>query len=110
MGTTGHPCSTIQGSAQYLSLTTVQMLREASVFSSLDQANNPCSTVQALRGVSVFDRADLCWTNNHYPRPVLNVVVNHYKLALLPTASRDKALLIIIMQFSIGKIIKRRQN
>jgi len=79
----------------------------------LDQANNPCSTVQALRGVSVFDQAVLllyCWTNNHYPSPGLNLVINPYKLALLPTASGDKAFLVIVMQFSIGKMIKRRQN
>src|SRR6218665_3164724 len=68
---------------------------------------------QALRGVYVFDQAVLllpCWANNHYPRPGLNVVINPYKLALLPTASRNKAFLVIVMQFSIGKMIKRRQN
>ena len=45
------------------------------------QANNPCSTVQALRGVSVFDQAVLllpCWSNNHCPRPGLNVVIKQY--------------------------------
>ena len=45
------------------------------------QANNPCSTVQALRGVSVFKQAGLllpCWTNNHCPKPGLNVVIKHY--------------------------------
>src|SRR6218665_3447037 len=63
MGSIGHPCSTIQGSAQYLSL----------------------MTVQALREVSVLDQAVLllpCWTNNHYPRPGLNVVIKPYKLVL----------------------------
>src|SRR6218665_283024 len=70
-------------------------------------------TVQALREVSVFDQALLllpCWTNNHYPRPGLIVVIKPCKLALLPTASIDKAFLVIGMQFSIGKMIKRRQN
>jgi len=71
MGSIGHPCSTIiQGSARYLSL----------------------MTVQALREVSVFDQAVLllpCCTNNHYLRPGLNVVIKPYKLALLPTASID---------------------
>src|SRR6218665_1729178 len=83
------------------------------LFYLLDQANNACSTVQALRAVSVFSQAVLllpCWANNHYPRPGLNVVINPYKLALLPTASRDKAFLVIVMQFSIGKMIKERQN
>ena len=68
MSSIGHPCNTIQGSAQYLSL----------------------MTVQALREVFVFDQAVLLlpyWTNNHYPRPGLNVVIKPYKLALLPTAS-----------------------
>jgi len=79
----------------------------------LDQANNPCSTVQALRGVSVFDQAVLllpCLTKNCYPRPGLKVVINPYKLALLPTTCIDKAFLVIIMQLSIGKMMKRRQN
>ena len=40
--------------------------------------------------------------------PGLNVVIKPYKLARLPTASIDKA--VIGMQFSIGKMIKRRQN
>src|SRR6218665_2737494 len=91
MGSIGHPCSTIQGSVRYLSLMTVQVLRE----------------------VSVFDQAVLllpCWTNNHYHRHGLNVVIKPYKLALLPTASIDKAFLVIDMQFSIDKMIKRRQN
>jgi len=74
------------------------------------QANNPCSTVQALRGVSVFDQAVLLLPCYHYPRPVLNVVIKPYKLALLPTACRDNAFLVIGMQFSIGKIRKRSQN
>src|SRR6218665_3146593 len=91
IGSIGHPCSTIQGSVQYLSLMSVQVLRE----------------------ISVFDHAVLLlpyWTNNHYPRPVLNVVIKLSKLALLPTASIDRAFLVIGMQFSIGKMIKRRQN
>src|SRR6218665_2638703 len=91
MSSIGHPCSTIQGSAQYLSLMTVQALREVSVF---DQ------TVLLLP----------CWTNNHFPRPGLNVVIKPYKLALLPTTSIGKAFLVIGMQFSIGKMIKRRKN
>src|SRR6218665_876289 len=68
-------------------------------------------TVQALREVFVFDQAVLllpCWTNNHCPRPGLNVVIKSYKLALLPTASIDKAFLVIGMQFSIGKMIKKK--
>jgi len=32
-----------------------------------------------------------CWTNNHYPMAGLNVVINLYKLALLPNPSIDKA-------------------
>src|SRR6218665_2529502 len=35
---------------------------------------------------------------------------NKTLLALLPTTSIDKAFLVIGMQFSIGKIIKRRHN
>jgi len=54
MGSLGHPSSTIQGSPQYLSL-----MRPA---------------------VVLLPR----WTNNHYPMPGLNVVINRYKLALLP--------------------------
>src|SRR6218665_3761762 len=49
MGSTGHPGSTIQGSARYLSMT-----RPA---------------------VVLLPR----WTNNHYPMPGLNVVINLYK-------------------------------
>ena len=71
----------------------------------------PLITVQALREVSVFDHAVLllhCWTNSHYPMPGLNVVIKPYKLVLLPTAYMDKAFLVIGMQFSIGKMIKKK--
>ena len=50
------------------------------------------------------------WTNNYYPRPGLKVEINPYKFTLLPTKSKDKAFLAIVIQFSIGKMIKRRQN
>jgi len=40
----------------------------------------------------------------------LNMVINPYNLALLPTASINKAFLVIVMQFSIDRMIKRRQN
>ena len=61
MGSIGHPCSTIQGSMQYLSLMTPGPFS----INSFDQANNPCSTVQVLRGYPSFDQAVLllpCWT------------------------------------------------
>src|SRR6218665_1502198 len=90
MGSIGHPCSS--------------RFRAVYIF-------DDCSNAE--RG-SVFDQAILllpCWANNHYPRPGLNVVIKPYKLALLPTASIDKAFLVIGMQFSIGKMIKKgRQN
>jgi len=38
------------------------------------------------------------------------MVINRYKLALLLTASIDMAFLVIVMQFSIGKIIKKIKN
>jgi len=129
MGSMSHPGSTIQSSVRYLSL----MRPCPFSITSLDQANNPCSTVQALKGVSVFDETrpfylvvqalrGIClwwdhalrllprWTYNNYLRPGLNMVINPNKLALLPTASIDKSFLVIVMQFSIGKMIKRRQN
>src|SRR6218665_1124993 len=67
----------------------------------------------SFEGVSVFDKAILllnCWTNNHCPRPGLNVVIKPYKLVLLPTSSIDTAFLVIGIQFSIGKMIKGRHN
>src|SRR6218665_3037563 len=70
-------------------------------------------TVQTLREVTVFDQAVFllhCWTNNHYPRPGLNVVLKPYKLDLRPTAYIYESFLVISMQFSIGKMIKRKQN
>jgi len=127
MGSIGHPCSTIQGSAQYLSLMSCHF-----PITSLDLANNPCSTIEALRGIC-FDETGpttravlfklrwgiyLWWdqvlllprlTNNHYPRPGLDVVTNSYNLARHPTASMDKAFFVIVMQFSISRMIKRRQ-
>src|SRR6218665_4058102 len=54
MSSIGHPCSTIQGSAQYLFL-----MRPAIVILPH-------------------------WTNKHYPMPGLNVVINFFKLVLLP--------------------------
>jgi len=60
-----------------------------------------------LRGVSAFDQAVLllpCWTKAWIE------CGNKTLLALLPTASIDKAFLVIGMQFSIGKMIKGRHN
>src|SRR6218665_2531461 len=40
-----------------------------------------CLQYCTLRRVYVFDQAVLllpCWTNNHCPRPGLNVVIKHY--------------------------------
>src|SRR6218665_4054199 len=73
----------------------------------------PMQYCSSFEGVPVFDQAVLllpCWTNNHCPRPGLNVVIKPYKLGLLPPASIDNAFLVIDMQFSIGKMIKRRHN
>ena len=39
----------------------------------LDQANNPCSTVQPLRGVSVFDKTLALLP--HWTRPTTNAVL-----------------------------------
>jgi len=41
--------------------------------------------------VSVFDETSRCSITSHYPMPELNVVINLYKLALLPTPSINKA-------------------
>jgi len=143
MGSIGHPCSSIQGSARYL----VLMRPDPFSITSLDQANNPCSsllfkhwggiclwwdkalilllhlTKPTTHAVVLFklrwgiclwwDQAILqspCWTSGHYPRPELNMVINPYKSTLFPTASLDKAFFVFDMQFSIGKMIKRRQN
>src|SRR6218665_1346213 len=70
-----------------------------------------CSSAEG--GIYIFDQAVLllpCWTSNHYPRPGLNVVIKPYKLALLPPASIDNAFIVIGMQFSIGKMIKRQNS
>src|SRR6218665_539443 len=72
----------------------------------------PMQYCSSFEGVYVSDQAVLllpCWKNNHCLRPGLNVVIKTL-LALLPTASIDKAFLVIGMQLSIGKIIKRRHN
>src|SRR6218665_3844587 len=99
----GHPCRTIQGSARYMSLMTVQALREVSVMrlrelsviwpgkdssivGSYTRGLRARPTTHAVLfklggGVYVFDQAVLllpCWTNNHCPRPGLNVVIKHY--------------------------------
>src|SRR6218665_2256008 len=73
----------------------------------------PMQYCSSFEGVSVFGQAVLllpCWANNHYPRTGLNVVINPYKLALLPTASIDKAFLVIVTQFSLGKMIKKEDK
>src|SRR6218665_529874 len=62
MSSIGHPCSTIQGSAQYLSL-----MRPA---------------------VVILPH----WTNKHYPMPGLNVVINFLNWSSFPTTSIDKEL------------------
>src|SRR6218665_1334669 len=40
---------------------------------------------------------------------LLSHISESYKLALLPTASRDKAFLVIVMQFSFGRMIKEEK-
>src|SRR6218665_203818 len=110
MGSIGHPCSTIQGSVRYMSL----MRPGPFSITSLAQASNQCTVVQGLPaqdeplqaafllphwtkltshavlyyssfgGASGFCLQLPCWTNSHYPRPELNLVINPYKLALLP--------------------------
>src|SRR6218665_1962208 len=109
MGSIGHPCRTIQGSALYVFDDCLSA--EGGIYLCWGQANNPCSTVQALRGVYVFDQAVLllpCWTNNYCQAWIESG--NKTLLALLPTASIDRAFLVSGMQFSIGKMIKRRHN
>jgi len=78
---------------------------------------HPMQYYSSFGWASVFDETRFFyylnlprWTNNHYPKPGLNVVINPYNLALLPTPSIDKAFPVIIIQFSIGRIIKRRPN
>src|SRR6218665_1845217 len=90
MGSIGHPCRTIEGSAWHLSLMTVQALREVSI----------CDEAKPTTHAVLF---------NHCPRPGLNVVIQTL-LALLPTTSIDKVSNVMGMQFSIGKMIKRRHN
>src|SRR6218665_231352 len=99
MGSIGHPCRTIQGSVRHPYLMILYVMRSG------QQPRQYCSSFE---GVYVFDQAVLllhCWTNNHCPRPGIECG-NKTLLALLPTASIDKAFLVIGMQFSIGKMIK----
>src|SRR6218665_150052 len=76
MSCIGYPCSTIQGSSQYLSL-----MRPGPVsIASLDQVNNPCSTtIQGSVGYLFLMRPVVvllpCWVSNHYLMPGLNVVI-----------------------------------
>src|SRR6218665_1810260 len=75
------------------------------------QANNPCSTVQALRGyLSLIKLFFYYLVGPTITVPPWIECGNKTLLALLPTASIDNAFLVIGMQFSIGKIIKRRHN
>src|SRR6218665_1261469 len=94
----------------------VQALSEVSVFDEtrpfylIGPGQQPMQYCSSFEGVSVFDLAVLLlphWINNHYPRPGLSLVINPYKLALLSNASIDNAFLVIVMQFSIGKMIKK---
>src|SRR6218665_1557424 len=81
MGSIGYTCRTIEGSARYNYVFDDCSSAEGGIYLRQGQANNPCRTVLALRGVSVFDQAILllpCWTNNHCSRPGLNVVIKHY--------------------------------
>ena len=78
MGSIGHPCRTIQGPTRYLPLMTVQAL--GMYLSVRRPGQQPMQYCSSFEGVSVFDQAVLlpCWTNNHCPRPGLNVVIKHY--------------------------------
>src|SRR6218665_1980761 len=71
MGSIGHPGRIIQGSLRHMSLMTVQALREVSICDD----NNPCSTVQALRGYLPLIKLFFCYLVG--PRPGLNLVIKH---------------------------------
>src|SRR6218665_1412950 len=115
-----NPCSTVQARGN------LYLMRPDS-FNSLDQTNNPHSTFQALRGIC-FDETEptshctIQASVGHLflmrPRSSITsldqqslsqawielyLVINPYNLALLPTASIDKAFLVIVMQFSIAE-------
>src|SRR6218665_429718 len=67
----------------------------------------PKQYCSSFEGVSAFDQAVLllpCWTKAWIE------CGNKTLLALLPTASIDKACLVISMQFSIGKMLKGRHD
>src|SRR6218665_2407870 len=101
--------------------------------------NNTCSTIQAFQAESVFDETrpffyylvapgqphlqyysstiyappnqfSLVQRMGGWLRAAFYVIIKAYKLAFLPTASIDKSCLVIIMQFSIDKMIKRTYN
>src|SRR6218665_3954902 len=91
MGSIGHPCRTIQGSVRHPSLMTVQALRKVSICDEvrrgerdpvvLGSGQQPRQYCSSFEGVYVFDQAVLlfpCWTNNHCPRPGLNLIIKHY--------------------------------
>jgi len=89
--------------------------------SILDETRPFYLVVQALsgylsfEGVSVFDevicRSSITSLNlQSLSQAWIERGINHYKLALLPTPLIDKALLVIVKQFSIQKMIKRKQN
>src|SRR6218665_33937 len=56
---------------------------------AMSSVGHSCSTIQcSVRYLFLKKQAVVllpCWTNDHYPMPELNVVINLYKLVLLPT-------------------------
>jgi len=104
-----------QQSMQYCSSQGVSVFDETRPFQLVGPDQQPtqyCSSVEGASICLLLDQVLLLHdgTNNHYLRPGFNLVINPYNLALFPTTSLDKAFLVLVMQFAIGRMIKRRQN
>src|SRR6218665_3096418 len=82
----------------YYLLGSLQMFQDENTYRihrDMSSIRHPCRTIQVFVGYcSLMSPAVVLlprWNNNHYPMPGLKVVINLYKLALLPTPSIDKA-------------------
>jgi len=70
---------------------TMPMFQDEDTYRRHEIYRPPLKHYSRFCAVSVFDETSCssirlpCWTNNHYPMPGLNVVINLFKLALLPT-------------------------
>src|SRR6218665_2655474 len=85
----------------------MQMFQDEGTHQAMSSIGHLCSTIQGSAPLSLKKQAVVLlprWTNNHYPVPGLNVVINLNKLALLPPLYRKGILVTLTIGCSDNRL------